>query len=307
MGTSILGGPHWAIVEPSWNSTIEWICCCGCTTTSIRSKGTSKSRWASMTSSPLLTSVAEFVVMTRPHREVGVRQRLLRGDLGQRGPGPAPERPAARGDDETPHLGGPAAAQALRDGAVLGVDRHDLTGRRRGLDEGPADDERLLVREREGRAGGERRQGGAQPDRAGDPVEDDVGAAARGGGRGVVTDDDLRPVGGVLRRRRDGGAEVLDRPTGRDDERGASGGGLGGQERHVAAGRERDDAEAAGVGGDDLERLGADRAGGAEDGDGAEGHRSILTGDPERALPAPGHVVKMRSSMSRSETTRTAG
>ena len=65
------GGPSWAIVDPSWNSTIEWICCWGCTTTSMRSKGMSKSRWASMTSSPLLTSVAEFVVMTRPMEKFG--------------------------------------------------------------------------------------------------------------------------------------------------------------------------------------------------------------------------------------------
>ena len=31
------------------------------------------------------------------------------------------------------------------------------------------------------------------------------------------------------------------------------------------------------------------------------------TGGPVGALPGPGHVVKMRSSMSRSETTRTVG
>ena len=65
------GGEHWATVEPSVNSTIEWTIDCGWTTTSIRSNGTSNSRWASMTSRPLLTRVAEFVVTTGPIRQVG--------------------------------------------------------------------------------------------------------------------------------------------------------------------------------------------------------------------------------------------
>src|SRR5699024_3617762 len=66
IGTSIRGGPAWAMVDPSWNSTMEWICCCGCTTTSMSWYGTSNSRCASITSRPLFTRVAELVVTTVP-------------------------------------------------------------------------------------------------------------------------------------------------------------------------------------------------------------------------------------------------
>src|SRR5450631_3486225 len=71
MGISMLGGETWASVDPSMNSTIEWTKDWGWTTTSMRSKGMSNSRWASMTSSPLLTSVAELVVITGPMAQVG--------------------------------------------------------------------------------------------------------------------------------------------------------------------------------------------------------------------------------------------
>src|SRR3954449_2775930 len=62
IGSRMSGGEAWAMVEPSLNSTIEWMIDCGWTTTWMRSYGMSKSRCASMTSSPLLTSVAELVV-----------------------------------------------------------------------------------------------------------------------------------------------------------------------------------------------------------------------------------------------------
>ena len=65
------GGLACAIVEPSTNSTIEWTIDCGCTTTSIASNGTSNSRCASITSRPLLTSVAELMVTTGPMSQVG--------------------------------------------------------------------------------------------------------------------------------------------------------------------------------------------------------------------------------------------
>ena len=71
IGIIIVGGLAWRIVEPSTNSTIEWTSLVGWTTTSIRSKGMSKSRCASMTSRPLLTSVAELMVMTGPIDHVG--------------------------------------------------------------------------------------------------------------------------------------------------------------------------------------------------------------------------------------------
>ncbi|CAH0327639.1 hypothetical protein SRABI128_06306 [Microbacterium sp. Bi128] len=71
IGRRMSGGDACAIVDPSMNSTIECTMDCGCTTTSMRSYGTSKSRCASMTSRPLFTRVAELVVTTRPMSHVG--------------------------------------------------------------------------------------------------------------------------------------------------------------------------------------------------------------------------------------------
>ena len=71
MGIIIDGGEAWASVEPSWNSTIECTTDVGCTTTSIRSNGMPNSRCASITSSPLLTRVAELMVTNGPMSQVG--------------------------------------------------------------------------------------------------------------------------------------------------------------------------------------------------------------------------------------------
>src|SRR5579859_2737032 len=89
----------------------------------------------------------------RAHLPGGMGERLLRGHIGQLGPAAAAERPAAGGQHQAPYFLGPAAAQALRDRRVLGVDRDDLPrlgplGHQR-----PADDQRLLVRQRERAAG----------------------------------------------------------------------------------------------------------------------------------------------------------
>ncbi len=71
IGISIVGGLACARVDPSVNSTIECTTLVGWTTTSIRSNGIPKSRWASITSRPLLTSVAELIVTTGPMSHVG--------------------------------------------------------------------------------------------------------------------------------------------------------------------------------------------------------------------------------------------
>ncbi len=71
IGRRMSGGLAWASVDPSTNSTMEWITDCGCTITAIRSMGMSKSRWASITSRPLFTRVAELIVMTGPIAQVG--------------------------------------------------------------------------------------------------------------------------------------------------------------------------------------------------------------------------------------------
>ena len=126
----MVGGLAWASVEPSVNSTIECTTLVGWTTTSMRSKGMSKSRCASITSRPLLTRVAELIVTTGPMSHVGWCQRLVDRDLGQLLAGAAAERSTAGREHEASYLVGPAAAQALGQRAVLAVDRHDLAGLR---------------------------------------------------------------------------------------------------------------------------------------------------------------------------------
>ena len=125
-----MGGLAWASVEPSTNSTIECTTLVGCTTTSIRSKGMPKSRCASITSRPLLTRVAELIVITGPMSQVGWASASSGVTVGQLVAGAAAERAAAGGQHQPAHLAGGAAAQALGQRRVLGVDRHDLAGLR---------------------------------------------------------------------------------------------------------------------------------------------------------------------------------
>ena len=131
IGRRMSGGDACAIVEPSTNSTIECTIDCGCTTTSMRSYGTSKSRCASITSRPLFTSVAEFVVTTRPMSHVGCASASAGRDVGELGARAAAERAAGCGEHEPAHLVVGAGAQRLRDRGVLGVDGHDLARARR--------------------------------------------------------------------------------------------------------------------------------------------------------------------------------
>ena len=65
------GGLACAIVEPSVKVTIECTIDCGCTTTSMRSYGMPNSRCVSISSRPLLTSDAEFSVFIGPIDQVG--------------------------------------------------------------------------------------------------------------------------------------------------------------------------------------------------------------------------------------------
>ncbi|MPM89710.1 hypothetical protein SDC9_136822 [bioreactor metagenome] len=71
IGSFMSGGEHWAISAPSTYCTAEWTIDCGCTTTWIRDRSTSYSSPASISSSPLLTSVAELMVITGPICQVG--------------------------------------------------------------------------------------------------------------------------------------------------------------------------------------------------------------------------------------------
>ncbi len=60
-----------ARIDPSTYSTSECTVDCGCTVTRTLSGGTSKSRQASMISSPLFSMVAESIVIRRPITHVG--------------------------------------------------------------------------------------------------------------------------------------------------------------------------------------------------------------------------------------------
>jgi hypothetical protein len=204
-----------------------------------------------------------------------VRQRLLRSDVGELVTRTAAERTAAGGDEQASDVLDALASQGLRERGVLAVDRHDLAGLGRVGDELAADDERLLVGERERGSrveGGER---GLETDRSRHPVEDDVTRRARrldGCLRtGHQPRDPVVTLGvaaslslgverelDILRRARLGDCHQRDLMLER----------LPGQQRRiVATGRQRDDLEAVGVGGNDLEGLGADRPRRTENGD----------------------------------------
>ena len=106
-------------------------------------------------------------------------QRLVGGDVGELIAGAAAEGPAAGGDEQTADVLDALAAQGLREGGVLAVDRHELARFGRVCDQLATDDERLLVGQSEGGSrleGGER---GLETDRPCHPVEDDI---ARGAG-----------------------------------------------------------------------------------------------------------------------------
>lgn len=71
MGVRMSGSPNSAITAPSSKATIEWITDSGCTTTSMRSSGKSKSHEASITSSPLFIRVALSTLILRPMLHFG--------------------------------------------------------------------------------------------------------------------------------------------------------------------------------------------------------------------------------------------
>src|SRR5436190_1827731 len=71
IGRRMSGLDSWAMVAPSVHSTMECTIDCGCTTTSMRSKPTSNSSLASITSRPLFMSVDESTVIFGPIDHVG--------------------------------------------------------------------------------------------------------------------------------------------------------------------------------------------------------------------------------------------
>src|SRR5699024_9197767 len=99
-----------------------------------------------------------------------VGERLLGRDGGQLLPAAAAERAAGGGDDQVLDVLVAHPGQGLCDRGVLGVHGEDLPRRGGVGDQVPADDEGLLVRQREARPGGEGGEGGQQADGAGDRV-----------------------------------------------------------------------------------------------------------------------------------------
>ena len=189
MGIIMVGGLACTSVEPSTNSTIECTTLVGWTTTSMRSNGIPNNRLASITSSPLLTKVAELMVMTGPMFQVGCSNASATVTLTElaRDCGPGTDHrwrsaPAVVPPPRVPPRRHCASALCSESTGTI------WPGLRAVEDQRAAHDQGLLVGQREGGAGVERGQGRTQPDRPGDPVEDDVAGHRRGLGRGLLSE-----------------------------------------------------------------------------------------------------------------------
>ena len=134
-----------------------------------------------MTSRPLFMSVAESMEILPPIAHVGCASASLDGHGLERRPRAPAERAAGRGDRQPRRGARRQPGQQLVQRGVLGVDGQDpRAGRLRELGhELAADDERLLVGEREVDPLAERRDGRAEARRADERVEDEVGARTR--------------------------------------------------------------------------------------------------------------------------------
>ena len=175
------GWPRWASDAPSHSCTSPWMIDCGCTTTSMRSYGVPNRWWASITSRPLFISVAESIVILPPIAQVGcwsASSTLTSSSSARERPRNGPPEAVMTSLSTAP--GGLAGDQLVQRG-VLGVDRDQLgaggLGQRH--HEVAADDERLLVGERDVDALGQRHDRRAEPGRADDRVEHEVGAGLR--------------------------------------------------------------------------------------------------------------------------------
>ena len=254
------------MVAPSVNSTIECTIDCGWTTTSMRSYPTPNSSWASITSRPLFMRVDESTVIFGPIFHVGwARASSMVTDASSARLRPRNGPPLAVSTIRCTRSGRPPPQrlQALVDRAVLAVDRDQLGagGLPHPRDHRPAGDQRLLVGQREAPPGGQRRQGDAQAGEADDAVDAHVGLGAQAG-EALLPDPQLA--------RRERRLELVEvGAVGHRHHRRAEAGRLRSQRGDVAAaGAERDDPEPVGLGVDDVDGLGADRAGRAGQRDG---------------------------------------
>ena len=215
-----------------------------------------------------------------------MRARLVGSDRCQRRRVAAAKRPARGGEDDAGDAvvpGGAVDRQALVDGGVLAVDRQQgRAALRHGSHEQRAtDDQRLLVGQEQtlaGRGGG---QAGRQPRRADDRCHDGVCLRMRGElAQGAGAAHHLRRHARVAQTRREGarfaraGDGGVARPKAQAERE---------QLVEAAAGRQREDLEAIGMGGDDVERCRADRAGRTE-------HADALH-FASRSFPAVAHSI----------------
>ena len=131
-----------------------------------------------MTSRPLFMSVAESIEILPPMSHVGcasASSTVTSASSARRAPA---KRPARGGQHELVDRARSLAGQQLVQRGVLGVDGQDLRAGRLGErhHELAADDERLLVGEREVDPLAERGDGRAEAGGADERVEDEVGA-----------------------------------------------------------------------------------------------------------------------------------
>ena len=143
-----------------------------------------------------------------------VRERLGDRDLGQILA--LAERAARSGQDQRSDRAGAAlAVDQLVERRVLGVDRDDRGAGGLGErgDERAADDQALLVREREVDALGERDDRRAEAGRAGDRVQDEVGVRGRDRARGRPPPRRGRPDARVAHRSAAAGSAIATRGT----------------------------------------------------------------------------------------------
>ena len=257
-------------------------------------------------------SVAESIVILPPIAHVGCASACSTVTPSSSARAAPAERPARGGQDEPLDGAGRLAATELVQRRVLGVDGQDL--RARGLgelhDQLAADDERLLVGQRQVDALPQRGHRRAQPGGADERVEHEVGARVEHQAHEPLGADQHLAVRPRLGR---AGAGV---GVGQRDPRDAVLGRLRDERLPRALGRQPDQLELLGAR-DDVERLRADRAGRAED-EQAPGHAAILGADRRgsagglvRGQPGPtelpgygpprrGRSIRARCSLSRS-------
>src|SRR5271154_4947013 len=127
MGMRMSVGPSCARIEPSTNSTMEWMVDWGWMTTWILSRSVPKSHLASITSKPLFMRVAESIVILWPIFQLGWFRACFGVIFGcfwaffaRWGGGGLGGGPATRCQDQAFDFFWFAGAETLVDGVVFG-------------------------------------------------------------------------------------------------------------------------------------------------------------------------------------------